>query len=89
MVLFLFADGRVIFTVGDANHIQLDHEIRQRLNSMNIHGAMDPHYLWYRVSAGEIELAGADTETREAYERLVAVVEERKSDLLKALRRLA
>ena len=88
MVLLLAGNGSIHHAVGDANHLTLDGELRRRLSGMKLSGPRESHYLWYRVGRGEIELAGADSETREAYERLQVTVEERKSDLVKAFRRL-
>lgn len=89
MVLFLTPGANIYYEVGDANHNQLDELLRQRLQAMHIHVPLMPHYLWYRVSAGVIELAGADSESAEALERLKVFVDERKSDLVRTLRRLS
>jgi hypothetical protein len=88
MVLFLAADGSIYHTEGDTNHIVLDGELRLSLRAMKIAGPMAPHYLWYRVSGGLIELAGADSEPQASFERLKESVEARKSDLVRALRNL-
>ncbi len=88
MVLYLASSGAIYHTVGDANHIILDEELRLALRAMEIAGNMAPHYLWYRVSAGLIELAGADSESQESLEQLKESVENRKSDLISALRKL-
>lgn len=89
MVLYLAGDGAIYHAVGEANHIALDNQVRQRLAAMKAKGPMEPHYLWYRVSAGEIELAGADSESRDQFEQLKVTVDERKSDLVRAFRRLS
>jgi hypothetical protein len=89
MVLYLAGDGGIHFIVGDANHVALDGELRARLAATRVSGPMAPHYLWYRVGSGLIELAGADSEPRDAYEKLRIVVDERKSDLVRAFRKLS
>lgn len=88
MVIYLAENGSIYHVTGDANHIELDEDLRTQLRARSIGGAMQPHYLWYRVSAGRIELAGADSEDRESLDRFSEVVDERKSDLVKALRDL-
>jgi hypothetical protein len=88
LVLYLAVDGGIYYTQGDANHVALDEELRHSLRAMKITGPMTPHYLWYRIGAGLIELAGADSESRESFEQLKESVEARKSDLIRALGKL-
>lgn len=88
MVLYLAADGGIHYITGTANHITLDDELRDRLRAARIGGALEPHYLWYRIADRVIELAGADSEPRDSFDRFKETVENRKSDLVKALAKL-
>jgi len=90
MVLLLAADRNIYFITGDGNHLDLDDSLRRQLQRRGIGGgAMQPHYLWYRVTGGLIEIAGADSEDRESFERLKEEIENRKSDLVRAFRGLS
>ena len=88
MVLVLGYEGAVYYAVGEANHITLGEELQGRLRTAQRPARASPHYLWYRVAGGLIELAGADSEPRENFEVLKGIVDDRKSDLVRALRKL-
>lgn len=88
MILALSTSGSIYHIVGDPNHVELKEMLSSRLPPRAVGERLWYHYLWYRVSAGVIELAGADSEPREALEELRDTVEDRKSDFVKALRGL-
>jgi hypothetical protein len=88
MVLMVGDEGEVRYIVGTANHIQLDEELNMQLRHTPSSGSLEPHYLWYRRVEGVIELAGADSQTKESQERLKKYVEEHKSDLVRTLYKL-
>lgn len=88
MALGLAADGGIYYTEGDANHAALDDELRTTVRAMKVAGPVRTHYLWYRVTGGLIELAGADSESKDSFEVLKESVQARKSDLVRALRKL-
>jgi len=88
MVLLIAPGPAFYYITGDSNHMLLEDELRARLNAQKIHLQLVPHYLWYRVAAGVIELAGADSETRDWLEELRTIVEENKSGLVRAFRSL-
>ncbi len=87
-VVALSSYGSIYHIVGDQNHIELKEWLSSRLPPRKSGEVLSYHYLWYRVSAGVIELAGADSEPREALDQLKESVEDRKSDFVKALRGL-
>jgi hypothetical protein len=76
MVLFL-CDGFFLWLTGDANHIELAETLEQQVTRhsaatgkrISIRGK---HYLWYLRTKNELILSGADTETKDDYERLKA-----------------
>jgi hypothetical protein len=76
MVLFV-CDDFFIWLTGDANHIELAGILEQQITrhttatkkNITIKGK---HYLWYLRTRDELVLSGADTETKEDYERLKA-----------------
>lgn len=88
MVLSLHADGGIHYITGSDNHIELADQLRRNLATRRIGGANEAHYLWYRVGHGLIEFAGADSEPREEFDRFQGIVEERKSDFVRAMRGL-
>lgn len=85
MVLMVGDRGEVRYIVGTANHIQLDEELNMQIRRSHTAGSLEPHYLWYRRTEGVLELAGADSQSKESQERLKEYVEEHKSDLVRAL----
>jgi hypothetical protein len=88
MVIALSSSGSIHHIVGDPNHVELKEMLSSRLPTRTAGERLSYHYLWYRLSAGLIQLAGADSEPRESLEELQDIVENRKSDFVKALRRL-
>jgi hypothetical protein len=76
MVLFL-CDDFFLWLTGDANHIELAETLEQQITRhsaatgkrISIKGK---HYLWYLRTKNELILSGADTETKDDYERLRA-----------------
>ncbi|GHV47620.1 hypothetical protein AGMMS49546_37420 [Spirochaetia bacterium] len=73
----LFITDTDIFTItGDENHITLaeflDRKIERYQGKFHIRSR---HYLWYRRRGKELTLSGADTETKDDYERLKAMAE--------------
>ena len=87
-VLAVSSLGNIYHLTGDQNHIELKEWLSVRLPPRKPGESLSYHYLWYRVSAGVMELAGADSEPREDLEHLRESVEDRKSDFVKALRDL-
>ena len=88
IVLMTGTKGQVYFVVGSANHIELYEDINRQLQQASVTAELMPHFLWYRRMDDVIELAGADSEDRESYERLKEYVEIHKSDLVKVLIKL-
>lgn len=88
MVLILTSLGHIYPFIGDANHLELHDLLIHRLPPRGSDETIEFHYLWYRRSAGLIELAGADSEPRESLVQLQETVEKRKSDFVKTLRNL-
>ncbi len=88
MVLRVGENGAVQYVVGSANHIELGQELEQQMRRHPLPDSGYTHYLWYRRIAGAIELAGADSEPRDSYERLKDYIDRRKSSLVKAMYKL-
>lgn len=88
MVIVVTSRGTIYTFTGDANHAELKELLSRQLPPRAAGETVEFHYLWYRVSAGLIELAGADSEPRESLSGLQETVEARKSDFLKAFRGL-
>jgi len=88
LVLSIGNDGEVQFAKGSGNHIELDRELDFKLRQLAAVGSVEKHYLWYRRIEGIIELAGADSETKESFAQLKAYVDEHKSNLVRAMHEL-
>lgn len=89
MVLMVGEGGEVRFLTGNGNHIKMDAELNEVLRQRPPSEPLEPHYLWFRKLDGVIELAGADSESKQAYEELRVYVESHKSDLVKALYKIS
>jgi len=85
LVLLIGDKSGVQFITGSGNHIELDKELNFRLHKLPLLEPVEKHYLWYRRIEGVIELAGADSESKKAFERLKVYVDEHKSNLVKAM----
>jgi len=88
LVLLICDSGEIRFIAGSGNHIELDRELELKLRQSPLDGTVERHYLWYRRIEGMIELAGADSEMKESFERLKVYVDEHKSSLVKAMHAL-
>ena len=88
MVLMVGERGEIRYVTGSANHIELDTEMNQQLRQSPSADILNPHYLWYRRIEGVIELAGSDSQSEDAHERLKIYIEEHKSDLVRAMFKL-
>ncbi len=85
MVLLVGESGTVHFHTGSANHTQLAEELDQKLRRISHSEPLEPHYLWYRRFEGVIELAGADSQSRQSHELLQNYISTHKSALIKAM----
>ncbi|OQX29942.1 MAG: hypothetical protein B0D92_01030 [Spirochaeta sp. LUC14_002_19_P3] len=85
MILMAGESGAVRYITGSANHIQLSEELRQQIQYSPHAEPMDTHYLWYRRMEGIIELAGADSQSKESHEHLKNYIDRHKSAMVKAL----
>jgi len=85
LVLLIDSYGEVQFITGSGNHIELDRELDFKFRKSESVGSVWKHYLWYRRTEGIIELAGADSESKESFAQLKAYVDKHKSNLVKAM----
>lgn len=89
MVMLVAPGPRFYYIKGDANHLQLEEELRRGLQASKVYGPLSPHYLWYRRAAGVIELAGSDSESESQLEAFKVIVDENKSELVRVFRNLS
>jgi hypothetical protein len=76
IVLFIL-DDYFLWLTGDASHIELAEILEQQITRHSLAAGKNirikgKHYLWYMRTNNELILSGADTETKEDYERLKA-----------------
>ena len=75
-VVIFFGDDDVFWLSGDDNHVTLADLLERQLYSRKRRGGIrSKHYLWYRRRGNSLVLSGSDTETKEDFERLKAMVE--------------
>ncbi len=89
MVLMVGENGGISYITGTANHYELDRELNSQLRKSASAGPLEPHYLWYRRIEGVLELAGADSQSRESHEMLKEYIILHKSELVRALYKLS
>ena len=87
LVLF-FTDEEIHWLAGEDNHIALAEYMEARLNASPNHRIRDRHYLWFKRQGGILTLSGSDTETKEDFDRLVAIGEANSLYLLGQLKGL-
>ncbi len=88
MVLYVGENGDIRYIIGSANHNQLDEELNVRLRQSPPAKPLEPHYLWYRKVDDVLELAGADSQSKDSQERLIDYVGRHKTALVRALYKL-
>ena len=75
-VVIFFGGDDVYWLAGDDNHVTLAKLLERQLYSCKHRGDIrSKHYLWYRRRGNSLVLSGSDTETKEDFERLKAMVE--------------
>jgi hypothetical protein len=82
------AEGDIVALAGDLNHLELAEGLEVRLRSARSRRAYRMHYLWYRWRNRVLELAGAASETAQAFEELKGYFETNKELLLRKLAHL-
>jgi hypothetical protein len=91
VVLFFSADT-IYYITGTDNHIALDGLLEDHVGKMIRAGKRiiikEKHYLWYRRQGPDLVLSGADTETKEDFERLKALGESSSLFILSSLKQL-
>ena len=77
-VVIFFGSDDIYWLSGDENHVTLAELLERRMDaySQKHHYVIrSKHYLWYRRKGSDLVLSGSDTETKEDFERLKAMVE--------------
>lgn len=87
-VLYLLADGDILFTIGMSNHIELAETMEARLKAQGYRQVRQKHYLWYKWSNRVLLLSGSATETADDLELFRTYVSENKDYMLKKLRNI-
>jgi len=90
VVVFFASDG-LYWLSGDDNHVTLadllDKQMSARYRKQNA-SILSKHYLWYCRKGDTLVLSGSDTETKEGYERLKAMVNANSLGILAGLKAL-
>ncbi|MDR2158870.1 MAG: hypothetical protein LBP23_02255 [Treponema sp.] len=91
-VVLFFSAGAIYFLTGTDNHIALDELLEDHVGKISRAGKRiiikEKHYLWYRRQGADLILSGADTETKEDFERLKAMGASNSLFLLSGLKQL-
>lgn len=82
------SNAGVFSITGQDNHTLLYRYLSDHLKRKNVYGQTAYHFLWYRWRNNVLVLSGADSETRDNFERFREYVEKNKMVLLKYLKRL-
>lgn len=86
-IIIIVNSGKDLYGIaGEGNHLQLYEFLTSRLHSSNIHSFTGVHSLWYRWKNNILELCGADSETKDDFEKLKVYVDNNKSLILKRLK---
>jgi len=88
MVLMVGENGDIRYVTGTANDYELDRELKNQLHQSPPAVSLEPHYLWYRRIEGVLELAGADSQSQQAHEKLQEYIAVHKSELVRAMYKL-
>jgi hypothetical protein len=78
----------LFYMTGDANHQELVKYLEKRLGVDTIHGVGEVHFLWYRWEGNVLQLYGADSESKDDFERFRAFADSHKMFLLKKFKNL-
>ncbi len=76
------------FMCGEDNHLNLIGFLMARLRHGSMPADAEVHSLWYRWKDNILQICGADSETRDDYDRLRAFVDDNKSLVLARLKKL-
>jgi len=87
-MVMAITDGDVLFTSGQANHVELYMYLEKDLVRRAAGRIRQQHFLWYQWRGRLLVLSGSDTESQEAFQRLMEFAEQDKFFLLKRLKRL-
>jgi hypothetical protein len=91
-VIFI-AENDIFSLSGEDNHISLAEYLERRVDAESVSRKtririLDRHYLWYRRNGPDLVLSGADTETKEDFERFSAMCRANSLLFLSALKSL-
>ena len=90
LVIF-FCSNDIYWLSGDDNHITLAELMERQIStifSQKRSDILSKHYLWYRRIGNDLILSGSDTETKDNFIRLKAIVEANSLQILAKLKRL-
>jgi hypothetical protein len=91
-VVLFFSTDTIYYITGTDNHIVLDELLQEHIEKIiragNRIAIREKHYLWYRRQGPDLILSGADTETKEDFERLKALGESGSLFILSSLKQL-
>ncbi len=88
-VLFLMEDEDILYISGEANHIELDRILEQRLSMAGYRPILQKHFLWYKWANRILYLSGAATETKENFEDFRVYAEKNKGKIIQRMSKLS
>jgi hypothetical protein len=76
----------IYYTTGEANHQELIHQLCIRYNINDIYNLGEVHSLWYRWRDNILQFCGADSESKDDFEKFIEYTKNNKNLLLKKLK---
>ena len=78
----------IVYITGDENHRELMDILSMKYGYSEVSSIGEVHSLWYRWKDNILQLCGADSETKEEFERIIKFVENNKNLVLKKLKNI-
>ncbi len=86
--ILYFDHNNILYSSGSANHNDLIHEFQNTSKTKSINYSFI-HSIWFRWNRNTLEIAGADSESAEDYEKLKNFILKNKMFVLKKLKNLS
>jgi hypothetical protein len=82
----VFNNDNIYYITGEANHQELIRQLCTRYNINDIYNLGEVHCLWYRWKDNILQFCGADSESKDDFEKFIDYTKNNKNLLLKKLK---